>query len=137
MKGQRTWKRWRRSGPFCLFCCARLPSGSAAPEAGCSLLCSSTQRRVREHSGKLGTWKPDGPEGMSLGAPEEWASITMWLLHGSFDGHDKVYGARLLEILSWCWNVRRVTGSSLHGVTSSTLCLVKLIAFWDQTDEPQ
>lgn len=53
MEGQRTWKRWRRSVPFCLFCCARLPSGSAAPEAGCSLLCSYTQRRGRQTKGAL------------------------------------------------------------------------------------
>lgn len=40
--------------------------------------------RVREHSSKLGIPKPDGPDGKSLGAPEEWANITMWLLYSSF-----------------------------------------------------
>lgn len=33
---------------------------------------------------------------MSLGAPEEWGNITMWLLHGSFQGHDQIYGASAL-----------------------------------------
>lgn len=39
--------------------------------------------KVKEHSSKLGIQKPDGPDGMSLGALEEWANITMWLLYSS------------------------------------------------------
>lgn len=34
--------------PFCLFCCARLPSDSPALEAGCNLLCGNIQRRGRQ-----------------------------------------------------------------------------------------
>lgn len=38
----------------------------------------------RGRQSKLGIQKPAGPDWMSLGAPEEWANITMWLLYCSF-----------------------------------------------------
>lgn len=107
--------------PFCLFCCARLPSDSPALEAGCNLLCGNIQRRGRQRKTEQvghteASWSRLDISRSTRGVGQHHHVAALLQL---CKGMEQVYGARALGGPVWCLNVKRVIGNSQHGVTSS------------------